>query len=369
MLMPCRLLMLVQALEGYLHTGVPLVALCKGQVSAAAAVGADDFGLYYWGSLIGGWIQCDAQEAASWCVVLLLTMSFIFATTGCMVLARKWWKGLLCVPFLLIVGALSWWVGDVYVASVCAGSLIPWCIIAHKKKSFSGALAVYVLAGWGLAELNFIRSFAGLPAIVFFFLALVTVHSFASVKKLLLGLALCFGFAGATVRINNVLKVRDAYLTSQGVVPGCALKQHVFWHTIYIGLGYIHNDLGLRYDDAVGIALEKKYPGIIYPSSEYENVCQQECFDLIKKHPNYVMTNFAAKGGVVLYYLLLFAGWGFLLSFFYPRVWQWELPWWGALCTSALPGMMAIPCNAYLLGFITCCVLYALFLVKESYKL
>lgn len=369
MFMSCRLFTLVQALEGYLLTGVPLVAVHKGTLCAAAAFLADDFGLYYWGSLIGGWMQCTAHDAAQWCVVILLTLSFIFAATGCMVFACRWWKGLFCVPFLLIVGAISWWVGDVYVANVCAASLIPWCIVAHKKKSFYGALAIYFLAGWCLAELNFIRSFAGLPTIVFFVCALATVYSFSRIKKLLLILALCVGFVGATLRINNVLKVRDAYLKSQGAISNCALKQHVFWHTIYIGLGYIHNDLGLRYDDAVGIALEKKYPGIKYPSAEYEKVCKKECFDLLKKHPNYVMTNFAAKGGVIIYFFLLFAGWGFLLSLFYKREWQWEVPWWSALCVSALPGMMAIPCNAYLLGFITCCVLYALFLVMEALKL
>ena len=35
--------------------------------------------------------------------------------------------------------------------------------------------------------------------------------------------------------------------------PG-RMKQHPMWHSIYIGLGYLPNDLGLRYRDDVATA-------------------------------------------------------------------------------------------------------------------
>ena len=69
---------------------------------------------------------------------------------------------------------------------------------------------------------------------------------------------------------------------------------------------------------------------------------------------------FFAKIGILLMYLVIFANVGLVAAFFYPKPWQIECAFWGALATSSLFSILVLPTIEYSLGFIAFATLYGI---------
>lgn len=352
---------LQEVLRGYLQTGIPLVGKLNNQLYAACGSSADDFGLFYWASLIGKYFNCSAVDAGYYFLTGLIAIATCAATIAYLYYVPSI-KKFLVLPAMAGLVAAVWYVGDVHVLYFVTVAFIPWCIVLFENQSFKSSLVYYFFCGLFAALFHFIRSFAGLPLVCFLVIALFTTRYFAWHKKLLLLLSLSGGYGFGQLHTWSVLHQRDNYLAQHGVAKPAA--QHLLWHSVYLGCGFITNDYGLFYGDHLAEKFKKRDPKLKYPSPAYEQAVKQELFLLIKQHPFYVACVFAAKGGVLLLYFLVFAGWAFVPTIFKRRQWQWELPWFFALAASAIPGLVAIPITMYLIGFISCSVFYALYLLK-----
>src|SRR5205823_5534290 len=88
-------------------------------------------------------------------------------------------------------------------------------------------------------------------------------------------------------------------------------RAHPFWHSIYIGLGYLRNSDVPEYRDEVGFAkVQALRPEVAYPSTEYEQVLKRETFNLAKRRPFLILANLLVKFLVVSLFCLCAANVG-----------------------------------------------------------
>lgn len=425
--MPGRLLTLQKALNGYSQIGIHFVNNLEGQYIDTVAGLGDDYGLYYWGSLVGNFFNCSADQAAHYFFAVLSFFGFIIASTGFIVLSKTFFEKILSGATCFLAAYIAWTLNDVYVANFFACSFIPWCLIAFKKKNIYFISFYYFVSGFFFVEASFVRSTAFLAPLFFLLIKLLLEETLSLQKKALVLFCLLTGYSLSTIRIKTVFKNSQKFLQEHNGAYGNTEEKHVFWHSIYCGFGYLTNKYNIKYSDSCPQKLfENQREGVFCPSKKYEKAVKKGVFKFVKKNLDFVLQTLAAKVGVVLLYFLIFAGWGLLqcragfhrglqfsvlkkvisctplffiallmsgfmellpLSTAWKLFWMMviglivlsfvpliifvyhkkeQLPWCGALFFAALPGIIVVPLPAYLLGFITCSIFYGLNLTIQN---
>ena len=184
---------------------------------------------------------------------------------------------------------------------------------------------------------------------------------------------LCFffiiGYLLPVYHFNYEIQRRNVFLKQNNIsLPN--RESHVFWHNIYTGFGFLQNEYGIEWKDECAIkAALAVNPQAEYPYKLYEQTIKNLLFKLCKEKRYFVLTTIFAKLGVVFYYFLIYFGWlAVLVSWFFPKPWYIELAFWSAMGVAALPGIMTIPVTAYLIGFITCTVLYGIYSILYAFN-
>lgn len=73
---------------------------------------------------------------------------------------------------------------------------------------------------------------------------------------------------------------------------------HPVWHNLYIALGYVPNELGIKWDDKTGCEHMRRVPGnenIPCGSELHEQASKKLYLDTIRKHPDLLWRNIKAK--------------------------------------------------------------------------
>jgi hypothetical protein len=167
---------------------------------------------------------------------------------------------------------------------------------------------------------------------------------------------------------RTLLDARDAYLQKHGYTSVGA-RHHVVWHVIYIGLGYISNNVVPGYRDEFAAARVREMSSdTIYASPEYEQYLKHEVIHIVVQHPLLVMETLAAKLGVIVGLLLLCANVGLVAAYHYPKRWPIEVGFWNAIAFQSLIGILAIPAKSYLLGLIAFAVLYGVISIDVAIR-
>jgi hypothetical protein len=347
------------ALRGLERTGVPLVA-ATGTGYGPAGV-TDDPGIYYLVprvALATGWDLTTCLERVLFGTVAL---SLLAGLAGLFLLFRDAKSRLYGCFALGLVSAASLVVGGVYVfQSAVVVAMAPWIIWAVRKEGpaaarFGVLLTAAALAAWS----NFLRSHAGTP-VLFLAFVLVVLHGRESQRWKAVAL-LCLAVAALSVTgwARYATARRDAYLgrVDTGYVPISA--GHPFWHSVYIGFGFLPNDEGIRYADEVAAAKVRSVsPAAGYLSSEYESVLRREVFRLVVRRPGFVLRTLFAKLGVTFLFFLIFANAGVLAAKSCRKPAALALPLWAGLGFSALNGVLVVPSVNYLLGFCAFAAVY-----------
>ena len=130
---------------------------------------------------------------------------------------------------------------------------------------------------------------------------------------------------------------------------------HPFWHTVYIGVGYLPNSYGLKYFDTTAIErVRRTDPNVRYLSPRYETILREAYFDLVRDHPVWVATQYAVKALVATadtapYLLLVLLTIPAMLLLGPERRVRrrWVMLTLPALIVMFLPSMVAIPEQSY----------------------
>jgi hypothetical protein len=261
-----------------------------------------------------------------------------------------------------IVGGayLAYKMGDVYVVQ---GSvvlmLIPWLVYAVKT-GVRGQLRflIVTLSGIILGLAQWIRTQSGSPVLVFF-VVLVCFSSLRRSTRILLATTLFFFMSLPLLYAEFPLHQRDSFLALHQADHRVALNHHLFWHTAYLGLGYLTNPYVSAFQDSVAVEyVEALDPAAIYGGKEYEELLKSRVKEIIKRDHKFVFYTVAAKCGVLVSLLVLCINLGLAAARAHPKPLGTELAFWLAMMFAAVPGIVAIPVPQYVLGMVTLALLY-----------
>jgi glycosyltransferase involved in cell wall biosynthesis len=353
---------LVYTVNGNRQTGVPLVQLNDSVLGPAG--GPDDIGSFYVIPKLSMLLGLPVSHSIDIFYGGLLLFAFLASLGGFFLSCRGLLARALALLGLLLLTALAYRVGDVYIFHfVTAVIAIPWMfLLIRRSANLRLQLPIFLfLMGLLIGIADAVRSHAGTAALIFLCSILLFQVSAAHRRKMALLLCLAVGLLLPKLFFSRLVAERDAFLIAQCPEYKMLTAQHPLWHTMYAGFGYLQNDYGLRWDDTVSYRkVQSIAPGTVYASEDYERILKHEVLLLVRRQPLYVFMTLASKAGVILCVLLLGSNLGLLATALHPKPWPIELSFSLSIAFSSLPALVAIPAPEYLLGLISFAVLYAI---------
>ena len=286
----------LQSALAALNQGAPiLTGVLPGSDTLVRAGGGDDQGLYLvvpWLAHTLGW--ADPVNLLRW--IALLAFGLVVAIYPWLIreLSGSTLAGVLS-PFVLLIGLWLLPLGDIYwIAAWVILALLPIVLLLDRRWPRHGLLVLLgllVLASLASA----IRSQAGLPILVGAVLVLVRrpwsgwARTGAIVLCVVAYLSVSvFGMAAARAERDHELHGR--------VVAGDTGTGHPFWHTTYIGLGYLPNDWDIRYYDAIAYRdVLREDPKARFLGPAYGHILRHRYFKLVSSQPLFALKDYGAK--------------------------------------------------------------------------
>jgi hypothetical protein len=373
---------LVRTLAGYAKTGVQLVGYSDGQDKLCNELIkydsgkifpsgiSDDVGLYYFVPKLVRLCHCSLDQAISLFFNGLIVVACIVGIVGFWFYSKSWISRVIATSGLLL---FSWYahnqITDNYLLlPALAIAVVPWGLyLLERGKADWRSAFFFLCSGVVFGYAHSIRAYSSAPL----FLFLVCVIVFMSItwwRRLGLCVVLICGVMVPQVHMKILKQDRMQYVDP---LYRQFKEEHVFWHNVYAGFGYLRNDLGIEWNDRVVYEQVKVIdPAVVYPSAYYDAVVRRMVFDLVKNHRDFVIQTLFAKLGVLFYYLLMFANFGLLLAFFYRKPWWVELLLWVTVLFSSIFGLIALPGRYYhyILGFNALAFLYCLISIEYALR-
>jgi hypothetical protein len=358
---------LSEANRGWQMTGVALVAF-DGQRFLPAAC-SDDIGIFYIIPMLGRSLGISLADASDLFLASIMLISGLSSVVGMMLICRTPLGRFIAISAVATVSLLAWKIGDVYsIQSSVVLAFAPWVLFLARRACYSWSIFPFVLFIFAaLATANLIRSHAGTPLMIFTAWILTFQLQARRHVKLLLFLLALLGILLPTWYSRRLLHTRDKYLQTHGYTSVAGLRQHGIWHVIYLGFGYINNDVVPGYRDEFAAAKVREIaPDTIYASPEYDQYLKSEVIHIVAQHPLLVIETLAAKLGVIAGYFLICSNVGLIAAYRYPKGWPIEIAFWNAMAFQALLGIVAVPATTYLLGLVAFAVLYGVISIDVS---
>jgi hypothetical protein len=347
-----------EALLGWNETGVPLVGRFDGGWEAVPC--GDDTGLFYIVPLLARQIGWDADRSLDVFLPGIIVASAATGLVGLWLTAIGVWQRTLAVVPIVGGAYLAYKIGDVYVVQ---GSvvlmLVPWLVYAVKTGVRDRLrFLIVALSGVVLGVAQWIRTQSGSPVLVFFVVLLCFSYLRRSTRMLLATTLFCF-MSLPLLYAEFPLRQRDSFLAQHEAGYRVGLNHHLFWHAAYLGLSYLTNPYVPALRDSLAVEyVEAIDPAAIYGGEEYEHLLRSRVKEIIHRDPRFVFYTVAAKCGVLASMLVLCINVGLAAARMRPKPLGTELAFWLAITFAAVPGIVAIPVPAYVLGMITLALLY-----------
>jgi hypothetical protein len=362
-MMGARLGWLDQSWPVFLQTGLPLIGERNGLL-APIPVG-DDIGLYIIAPAAARYLGLSLHDTLSLLLVAFAAIGALLAI-GQLWAAFKDWPTRLYAAAAVIASMASilFGAGDIYALTASAVlALLPLCVLIARRIAPMSLmwLPLTVLAGGVGQASNLIRSHSGTGPLIAIVLVVLAHRATAFRTRALLAAGIVFGFVAIAYLGTLPVTARDAYLMAQRGDYRPILPAHPFWHSVYIGFGFLSNPLGLEYrDDVAAEAGRRINPALDVPVAEewqynvqgYDLALRQATLDFVKAHAFFAIKTIFAKLGVLQLFVLLFANLGLLgvkPLVALPRL---SIPLGFALALAAMPGIMVQPNFNYLSPFV-----------------
>lgn len=377
-IMGCRLVGLQHIIAGFLKTDIPLIGF-DGSNIIPFLVG-DDIGMYVFIPQIVRFFNLTLQQAIDLFFYGMVGCSLSLALVGFFLLYKTLTTRIIALAGLsfLVRFLIKFAIQDVYLAYAAASlSIIPLFLYFITKNSSSNIFYGFMLAsGIITTTLHYIRAHSALGVIIFITCMILTQHLLPYKKKLLLLGCFTVGLAIPIFYFKSIIHTYKNYAQKEIHDFKEFSTQHPFWHTIYVGFGFLNyfNKDTIHYNDEFAYAKVKKIaPTISHDTNfnEYEKILKNETYLLWKKQPYFFVFTIFAKLGILFLFLLLFAHLGLCISFFWPQALFIELSFWSALACYSIFPLIAVPDFCYCTGFITMATLYGItsinsFLLKNN---
>ena len=327
--------------------------------------GGDDEGLYYFAQIMYKIFNLNVEEIIIVFHVLFIGFGFLIFCVGWFLFLKKRLSKFISVVVTLILTCLVYKVGDVYIVFYFMSSFIPiFLYLMNNNKVISIILALFILSAFSAIS-NSIRSYSFVPTILFIVVYLI-INSKISKRYFYIF------FIVATLLFANILHTIYEKSVNYNLLElnqnANLNTKHAFWHSVYVGLGYVDNEYIPRYLDEVAMQKVNSIdPSIKYLSKEYEGILKNETFKFIKEHKVITIQNFGAKLGVMFLYFLIFSNIGFycFCASSNKKKKEFLVPCLCALCFNSIFGFLVIPSIEYLIGFISFSVIFAIYYIDN----
>lgn len=351
----------INTLSGYLKTNTWLVGFDGGKYMPAG--NSDDVGIFYLVPKLVSMFGVDIDAAFRLYYLLTTGVPLLLGLAGFWLYFQNKTHMVFAFFWTAVLGFLSFHYQGVCIMpiGVTLGTIPLWLAFT-KERTFSIRLLVLSLfTGIFIGVAHFIRFFSGFPVLLFVFVVIALYLNTPWRLKSTLILTTLFGLSLPFFFFHSLMAKRDHFLKQAGADISVGQKHHVFWHTAYVGLGFLSNPYGLAFDDRCAT----EYVKTVAPESQYrvidsERVLKKGVFSIIKDHPYFVVKTIFAKLGIYLMYLLVFLNVEFFNFMRKPVDSALDTGLWAGAGASALYGFVAVPDLSYSLGFVSFCVILGL---------
>ncbi len=366
-LMGSRYVDLLRAARGLRCSGVPLVSF--DGLGYRRGGGGDDPGLFYVVPELARVLHLGVATAVDITLIGIVLMGSGVGLYGFMRSARTTLGRRVGIIAFLLLTVLELVGGDVYVmnaAPAIAG--VPWILYFASRRRVTGSVLItFVLLGIVSQAANFIRAYAGIGLALFAVLAVAGFYELRLAGKGMVLAAFLLAAVGAQMFVNGLYRQRSAFLGQQGDVLFEAKQIHPFWHSVYIGLGYVKNAEVPAYSDAVAATRVRLVrPNAPYLSMEYEDVLKQATLELAKRRPTLILENVMVKLAVVLGFCIGAANVGLYAAIVARKPFWLETAFWVSMAFNSLFGILVVPSPRYLLGLIAFATLYGVYSLEYA---
>jgi hypothetical protein len=358
---------LLVAIEGYKKTGIALVEYNGTAIIPSATL--DDIGIYCIIPKLVVLLNISLEAALKLFIHGTTILAVILGLTGFFLLYKSTLARLVALAGLLLLTRLSCDLLDVYkMYTTTAIAIIPLGLYFFQKKPQSLLLFLFLfLSGIGLGYAHYIRAHSGGPALIFLLIMIITHALYTWHKKLLLITTIFFGFLIPVLHFKSIHATYKAYAQEHFPNYTPDADAHPFWHTLYVGFGFLNNDFGLSFNDKAGVEKVLSIdPSVPAYTAQYEAILKNEVLHLVRAQPWFVVKTIWAKLGVFLIYFLFFANIGIGAALWYPKNWRVEVALFGALCFSSIFSLVAIPSVTYMPAFVACSTLYGIISINHA---
>jgi hypothetical protein len=189
-------------------------------------------------------------------IVALLRWTFIWAFALLFALAPVWafevsrsLGAALLSPAALLPALPSLLNSDIYWISYwCLLICLPGLALLARARGRHRVFAASIAALMILASLaSFVRSFAGLPAFLAAELLIFMEHASWRIRASFAAIALVANLIVTPIAAGTLVAMRDQRIVGTVAPPPIT----TVWHSVYLGLGYLSNPYGIRYDDNI----------------------------------------------------------------------------------------------------------------------
>lgn len=356
-----------RALAALNDCGVPLVSLNDGKYQPSG--NGDDLGIYYFVPKVAQLFDVPTVLALDIFYYTILGAALLCGAIGSLFCCRTWAGRATAIAWLTsIVCMTSVW-NDVYLVAPCiAMALVPWLVWSASSGRGHAVLIPIALALGVLVSVgNQLRSHSGTGVLLFGLILVLGAHSLDWRRRAIFALVAIAGFAGPQLYFSHLVRQRDAFLATkiENYEPGGV--RHAFWHPVYLGLGFLRNQYDLVWDDGAAMkAAEAVRPGVVYLSPEYSEALKEQSIAVYKRDKVFVYRTVFAKAGIVFYYFLRYAGAGLLVFWLLPRNLPYAFAFAAGIAFSGLPGVIGIPDEVYLIGFMAFASLFSAMTVAAA---
>jgi hypothetical protein len=362
-IMPSRYRDLWQARDGYDRTGIDLVAYDGTSFTPAGL--SDDSGIYYYIVLISRTFHLSLARSISVFFVTVLALAVAAGCSGLLLVLRSWPSRIVGLVALSGLTLLAYRLGDVYLFEFALPvALIPWVVRQVRQRThdwYTNVLfaAVGVVIGLGAT----VRTAAGIPTLVLVLVLVATQFQIRSSGRIVLACLVLAGALCPVIFLHHLEGKRDSFLLKQTAIHAEDLSRHTFWHFTYIGLGFVSNPYvpGGVCDEIGKAKVRAIAPEVPYLSRRYDDILRHEVILIAAEHPSLVLFTIAAKLGIVVVIVAVFASVGLVAAFFRPIDKSAGAIFGSALLAAGLPVLLVAPSPQYLMSLITLAGMYGVF--------
>ncbi|MBX7066630.1 MAG: hypothetical protein K1X28_05315 [Parachlamydiales bacterium] len=363
--MVCRYSQLEETMNGLAETGVPLVGMVNNQLSLGGY--SDDLGIYYFIPMIAKFFGISLDVAIP---VFLFSLLILGALSSCYCFFKifnNWLIRSISVIGIIFLTLLGIKFYDVYIAGLVAVEitlplLLLWKHMGHKLNF--GFLTILAFIGIFSGYSNFIRCHAGTGCLLLVLTWILLSKDIKPVQKSFCIILVSAFFLIPYLHFRSLEYKRDQYLLEKGYSYQKQSLKHPKWHNIYIGFGYLKNNLGISYDDSVSFKKAKsvKADVVIY-SDEYESILRNECISLVKSDLLFVIKTVFAKILFLFISVLMLINVGIVACFYVQPSFRFVMPMLIASAFYAIPGVVTMPIRAYVSGMAAIAVIFGIYMI------